>query len=896
MTFWSRLRSWSQAMFKRTRMESEMDAELRFHVEAFAEDLVYRGVSREEAMRRARIEFGGIERVKEEGREARGVAYIGELLQDLRYAARILRKSPGFTAVAVLTLALGNGANTAIFSVVNAVLLSPLPYADADRLLLVKEVLPHAGPQPFDVSGPDIAQIQKLNHVFEKVGGFRVWTYEFSGRGEPQRVTADRISSDLFDVLGVQPIVGRVFTAEEELAGHSVVILSYGLWQRRFGGQHTVLGQAVNLDRKPYTIVGVMPQSFVLPLPGMAQGVAAELWVPLGLTKGELEDVGDNFDYSVVARLKPGVSLGQVNADLQLVARGVLGTYAEWARGAHQSLGDFQLGMAAQPLRDEVTGPLRPTLLVLLGSVGLVLLIACVNVANLLMMRAAGRQKEMAVRLAIGAGRFRLLRQFLVEGLLLSFLGGALGLAVAVWFKDALVAGMPASVPRFHSIELNWAVLLFTFLIVSVVGIVFGALPAIWTSRTDPNSSLKDGGRGTSESAERQRTRALFVVVEVALSVMLLIGAGLLVRSFQRVLNTNPGFRPEHVLTASIDLPPEEYSKDEQVISFYKQLTDRLRQTPGVLAVGGSTDLPLLGAWTHAFTLEGYRPSPGSGLLMCYHSVIYGDYLQVMGIPLLRGRYFSEHDVSDSMHVLIVSESLAMEYWPGQDPLGKRLKWGTAESTDHWLTIVGLVGDVKQGPLDSVTALHTYEPYAQLGAAPSLRIAVRTQGEPASVAAAVRSAAWGLDRQLALGNVRPMDEVISRSTAARRFNLLVVGAFAVLALALAALGIYAVLAFSVARRTHEIGVRMALGARGGDVVRLVLAQGLRVTAIGILFGVAGALGLTRFLGSLLYEVRPTDPPTFAAVLLLLLGVSIAASYLPARRAMRVDPMVALRYE
>jgi putative ABC transport system permease protein len=896
MTSWSRLRSWWQAMLHRSRMESEMDAELRFHIETRADDLVRGGASRQEAMRRARIEFGGIERVKEEGREARGVADIGELLQDLRYAARILRKSPGFTAVAVLTLALGIGANTAIFSVVNAVLLSPLPYADADRLVLVSEVLPHAGPQPFDVSGPDISQIQRLNHVFEKVGGFRVWTNEFSGRGKPQRVTADRISSDLFDVLGVQPIVGRVFTPEEELAGHSVVILSYGLWQRRLGGQSAVLGQTVNLDRKPFTIVGVMPQSFILPLPGMAQGVAAELWVPLGLTKAELEDVGDNFDYTVVARLKSGVALGQANADLQLVAGGVLETYAEWARGAHQSLGDFQLGMTAQPLRDEVTGPLRPTLLVLLGSVGLVLLIACVNVANLLMMRAAGRQKEMAVRLAIGAGRFRLLRQFLVEGMLLAFLGGALGLAVALWFKDALVARMPASVPRFHSIELNWAVLLFTFLIVSVVGVVFGALPAIWASRTDPNLSLKDGGRGISEGRERQHARALFVVVEVALSVMLLIGAGLLVRSFQHVLNTNPGFRPEHVLTASIDLPPDEYSKDEQVVSFYRQLTDRLRQTPGILAVGGSTDLPLMGGWTHAFTPEGYRLSPGSGLLMCNHSVIYRDYLQVMGIPLLHGRYFTDHDDATSTHALIVSESLAKKYWPGQDPLGKRLKWGTAESTNPWLTIVGIVGDVKQGPLDFVTALHTYEPYAQLGAAPSLRIAVRSQGEPASVAAAVRAAAWSLDRQLALANMRPMDEVISRSTAARRYNLMVVGAFAVLALALAALGIYAVLAFSVARRTHEIGVRMALGARGGDVVRLVLGQGLRVTAIGICFGVAGALGLTRFLGSLLYEVQPTDPPTFVAVLLLLLSVSVAASYLPARRAMRVDPMVALRYE
>jgi predicted permease len=882
--------------WRRKKRGAELDEEVRSHLEMATRERADRGLEAKEAEREARREFGNVELVKEVTRDVWGWGWLRDVADDVRYGLRMLWKNPGFTAVAVLTLALGIGANTAIFTVANAVLLSPLPYAHAPRLVLVKEVLPHVGPQAISVSGPDIAQIQKLNHVFEKVGGFRVWTYEFSGKGEPQRVTADRISSDLFDVLGVQPAVGRVFTAEEELVGHPVVILSYGLWQRGFGGESGVLGQTVNLDRKPYTIVGVMPQSFVLPLPGMGQGVAADLWVPLGLSKAELEDVGDNFSYSVIARLKPGVSVGQANSDLQLVAQGVLDSYAQWGRNAHQSLGDFQLGMVAQPLRDAVTGPLKPTLLVLLGSVGLVLLIACVNVANLLMMRAANRQKEMAVRLAIGAGRFRLLRQFLVEGILLAFLGGGLGLAVALWFKDALVAGMPASVPRFHSIELNWAVLLFTFFVVSIIGLAFGALPGIWTSRAYPNCSLQDGVRGTSEGPSGQRTRAAFVVVEVALSVMLLIGAGLLVRSFQRVLNTNPGFRPEHVLTASLDLPPTGYSQDEQVVSFYKQLTDRLRQTPGIVAVGGSTDLPLLGGWTHAFTPEGHRPVPGAGLNMCNHSVIYGDYLQAMGIPLLRGRYFNDHDGADSTHVLIVSESLAKQYWPGKDPLGKRLKWGTTESSDSWLTIAGVVGDVKQGPLDSATALHTYEPYAQLGSAPSLRIAVRRQAEPASVAAAVRAAAWGLDHQLALANVRTMDEVINRSTASRRFSLSLVGSFAVLALVLAAIGIYAVLAYTVARRTHEIGVRMALGARGGDVVRLVLGQGLRVMTIGILFGVAGALGLTRFLQSLLYEVQPTDPLTFLVVLLLLGSVSVAASYLPARRAMQVDPMVALRYE
>jgi putative ABC transport system permease protein len=894
---WTPVRSWLRATLRRSRMENEMDAELRFHLEEYAEDLMRGGVPRQEAMRRARLEFGGIERIKEEVREARGVTFLDQLIQDLRYGARMFRKSPGFTAVAVLTLALGIGANTAIFSVVNAVLLSPLPYTDANRLMLVKEVLPNTGPEPFNVSGPDISQIEKLNHVFEGVGGFRVWTYEFFGKGEPDRVVADRVNSSLFDVLGVQPIMGRAFTPQEEQFGHQVVILSYGLWQRQFGGERDILGQTVSLDRKPYTIVGVMPQSFVFPLPGMLQGVAADLWVPLGLSKEELADFGDNFSYTVVGRLKPTVHPSQVNADLQLVAQGVLHTYEVWASEAHMSpMGDFRLGMVSMPMRDEVIGPLKPMLMMLLGAVGFVLLIACVNVANLLMMRAVGRQKEMAVRLAIGAGRFRLVRQFLVEGMLLAFTGGGLGLVFAVWVKQALAVRMPANIPQFHAVELDWRVLLFSFLLATMAGLAFSVWPILWASRTDFNPSLQESGRGNSQGPDHQRVRAAFVVIEVALSVMLLVGAGLLVRSFQRVLNTNQGFRPENVLTASIDLPPAEYSRDSLVDSFYRQLMETLRHAPGIAAAAGSTDLPLLGGWTHAFTAEGYQPPLPSGLSLCNHSVIYGDYLQTMGIPLLRGRYFTEQDGPKSTHVLIVSESLAKKYWPGQDPLGKRLKWGPPDSQDPWLTVVGVVGDVKQGALDAATDPHTYEPYAQLGSMPSLRIAVRGQADPASLTAEVRSAVWGLDRQLALGSVRTMDQVISRSTESRRFNLSLLSSFAALALILAAIGIYAVLAYSVTKRTHEIGVRMALGARGGDVLRLVLGQGLRVTAIGIVFGVAGALGLTRFLRSLLYEVQSTDPPTFAAVLLLLVVVSVAASYLPARRAARVDPMVALRYE
>lgn len=880
-------------MFRRERWDRERARELEAYLEAETLDNLARGMAPEEARYAAQRKLGNTALIREEIYQMNSIALIELLHRDLRYAVRVLLKNPAFLAVAVLTLALGVGANTAIFSVVNAVLLSPLPYADPDRLVMVKEVLPQIGPAPVSVSGPDISQIQKLNHVFDVAAGFRLWTYEVSGKAEPERITANRAGSDLFQVLGVQPILGRVFSAEEEPPGHPVTILSYGLWQRRFGGDRGILGRSVNLDRRPYTIIGVMPQSFVFPLPGMLQGPAADLWVPLALTKEELSDVGDSFDFTVLAKLKPGVGVRQANADLQIVAQGILDAYQRWAGDNHQSLSGIQVGLTSQLLTEQVRGPVKPMLLTLLGAVGFVLLIACVNVANLLLARAATRQSEMAVRLAMGAGRLGLVRQLLVEGMVLAFAGGLLGLSAAIWIKAALVGMLPANVPQFRAIELDGQVLLFTFLLTAITGIAFGVLPALSASRTDLNHKLKDRGRRTSAGSAQQRMRAILVVVEVALSVMLLVGAGLLVHSFERVVNTNPGFRPEHVLTASIDLPSAEYRDDAKVVSFFKQLMQRLQQSPGVIAAGGSTDLPLQGQWTHLFTAEGHQRRPGAGANVGNHSVIYGDYLQAMGIPLLRGRYFTEQDRPESPHVLIVSETLAKTCWQGQEPLGKRLKWGPAEAPDDWMTVVGVVGDVKQGPLDAAIIPHTYEPYTQLGVLSSLRVAVHGEGD---LSTTLRAAVRGLDGQLALGHLRTMEQAISRSTLARRFNLLLLASFATLALVLAAIGIYGVLAYSVAQRTHEIGVRMALGARSGDVLRLVLGQGLALTAIGVAGGIAGALILTRFLKSLLFEVRPTDPPTLAGTLLLLSVVALAATYLPARRATRIEPMAALRHD
>jgi predicted permease len=815
---------------------------------------------------------------------------MGNLGQDVKFGIRSLLKNPGFLAVTVLTLALGIGANTAIFSVVNAVLLNPLPYSDPGRLTLVNEVLPKLGPEPVGVSAPDIAQIRKLNRVFEDVAGFRGWEMDLSAKDGAERLYAIRVSSSLLPLLGVQPLLGRNFTEQEDRPGQNVVILSFGLWERRFGGSRDIVGQTVTLDRKPYTVVAVMPKSFVFPLPGMNAGAVADLWTPLAITPDELSDVGDSFDFGVLGRLKPGVDVARANADLELVARGVLDTYPK------EGLGDFQLGVVAHPLNDQVIGPVKPMLTLLLGAVGFVLLIACANIANLLLVRAAGRRKELAVRLAMGAGRFRLMQQLLVEGMLLSVAGGGLGLFLSVWFKNALAAGLPSTVPNTHPIDLDLRVLLFTFGLVVITGLVFGILPAFSGSRTDPIESLKEGGRGSSQGAEHYRLRSTLVVVEVALSMMLLVGAGLLLRSFHRVLDTKPGFEPVHVLTAGINLPGSQYSQPAMVYSFYRQLLERLRQTPGVKAAGTSTDVPLLAGWNHVFTAEGYSPPPGAGFNLCYHSVISGDYLQAMGIPLLRGRYFNEEDRSDTTHVLIISDALAKHYWPGQDPIGKRLKWGPPESHSPWLTVIGVAGDVKQGPLEIATLPHTYEPYAQLGAIQSLKVVLRSEGNPEAMAAGLRTAVWGLDRQIAVDKIRTMDQVISRSTAARRFNLFLLGAFAGLALLLAAIGIYGVLAFSVSRRTHEIGIRMALGARPSNVVRMIFGEGTRVVGLGMLLGIAGALSLGRFLQKMLFEVRPADPLTFAGVVVALGLVAWAASYIPARRATRIEPVAALRHE
>ena len=811
------------------------------------------------------------------------------LSQDFRYAVCMIRSKPAFAVVVLLTLALGIGANTAIFSVVDAVVLRPLPYHAPDRLVLVKEWIPKAVPDPIPVCAPDVVQFQRENHSFEGLAGFWGGQFDLAGGVEPQRVNVDRVNANLFSLLGTQPSVGRAFTAAEDQPGHLVTILSYGLWQQQFGGDKNIVGRSVVLDRQSYTVVGVMPRTFVFPLQGMNQGDAADLFVPMAFTPSELADAGDNFNYSVLGRLKSGVSLAQANADLETIAQRILQTYPAEFRS------DINLSAVALRLSDQVVGKARTPLLLLLGAVAFVLLISCINVTNLLLTRATDRQKEIAVRLALGASRARLFSQLLIESMVLTLAGAALGLAFAHWITQTLLALMPPDIPQIHPVELNLPVLGFTAGIAILASLVFGIVPTLAGSRTSVEATLKEGGRSGTQGREHRRIREGLVVVEVGLAMVLLIGAGLLLRSFQRVLETNPGFQPQHVLTASLSLPEVQYKQEPQIQGFYQSLIEHLQHVPGVQTAGASSDLPLHAGWNHIFTPEGYQPPPGAGLNFSNHSVILGNYLQTMGVPLLRGRYFTDRDNEHSAPVLIVSEAIAKRFWPHQDPIGKRLKWGPPEAKSPWLTIVGVVGEVKQGPLDVATTPHTYQPFLQK-ITPSLNVAIRGSGEAAALASSLRGAVWDLDSQLAVAQVRTMDQVIQKSTTPRRFNLLLLAGFASLALLLSAIGIYGVIAYSVVRRVHEIGIRMALGAQRNDVMRLVVGQGLLLLLGGIVLGMIGALALTRSLASFLYGVKSTDPATFAGVAILLAGVGLLASYVPARRATKVDPMIALRYE
>jgi putative ABC transport system permease protein len=817
------------------------------------------------------------------------------LLHNLRYGLRLLRRSPGFTAIALVTLALGIGATTAMFSVVDAVLFRPLPYAAPQQLVLIKERIPRVGPDPFLLPAPDVLTFARENRSFTGVAGFEQESFDFTGEGTPERVAAARVNWNLFSVLGVRPLLGRGFTQEEDQPGRYVAVLSYRLWRQKFGGARDVLGRSIELSRRPYTIIGVMPPNFAFP-PRPTGSSPPAVWVPMAFTAEEKADVGDDFNYGAVARLRAGVSLAQGQADVSLIAQRIFQTYPVKVRN------EFHMYGLVQRLREDAVGQTREPLLILLGAVVLVLLISLSNVAHLLLARGSSRQKELAIRMALGADGRRLVTQLLSETVLLALVGGALGLWLAAWGTGALVSLVPANLPQLHEAGVDWRVLLFAVGISLLAGLAFGAAPAFFALRSNTSDGLKEAGRGSSHSRERRRLGSVFVVTQVALALVLLVGAGLLIRSFQRVLAVNPGFQPEHVITASVALPESQYTRGAQIRGFFTELLQHLQTLPGAQAAGLSTDLPMESGWNRIFSVQGYRPPPGAKLNMDKHSAVLGSYFQAMGIPLLRGRLFTAADAQGAPPVVIISESIAQRYFHGRDPIGHRLKWGPEESNSSWLTIVGVVGDVKPGPLDAATIPHTYSPYLQLSDDDLqtifrfMNVAVRTGGDPAGEASAVRQAVWSLDRQLPVTDVRTMEQVIGESAAPRRFNMILVAVFAGLALLLAAVGLYGMIAYAVAQRTREIAIRMTLGATRRQVLGMVLRWGIVLVGTGIAAGLAGAFAVGGLLKRFLFGVGSSDPLTLAAVAAVLAAVALLACYVPARRATRVDPMEALRYE
>jgi putative ABC transport system permease protein len=806
---------------------------------------------------------------------------MNTLWQDLRFGWRMLLKQPGFTVVAVITLALGIGANTAIFSVVNAVLLRPLPYPDSEQLAWVWLDNRREGIHEDITSYPNFVDWRDQNRVFEGMAGVRDAQFNLTGVGEPEELRGSNVSANFFDLMRLKPALGRGFTAEEEQEGRDgVVVLGHGLWQRRFGGEQKLLGQTISLNGRSFTVVGIMPPGFQFP-------AKVELWKPLA-PDAQTRGARGAFWLPVIGRLKPGVTRAQAQTEMDLVATRLEQQYRQALEG---------YGVNVVLMHEQLVGRMRTALQVLLGAVGCVLLIACANVANLLLARAAARQKEMALRAAMGAGRKRMVRQLLTESLLLSVVGAVAGVLLAVLGLKALLALAPPDLPRVESIGIDRTVLLFTAALSLLVGVLFGLAPARQASKLDLNEVLKEGGRSQSGGSGGQRTRMVLVVSEIALALVLLIGAGLLLKSSWRLQQVNPGFNPDHVLKGRVIPPRAKYQDAASVTNFYQQLLERLRALPGVQGAEATTSVLMKRVHNSGmFVIEGRPVEPtGQRPELPLDSVTPG-YFRLLGIPLLKGRVFDDRDTRESQRVVIINETMARRFWPNEDPLGKRFQFGDrANPQAPWLTIAGVVADTKRQGLDANVRIECFLPHAQ-SPARAMELVVRTGDNPLALARTVREAVWSLDKDLPLSEIQTVEQMFGERTAPRRFNLLLFGVFAAVALVLAAVGIYGVMSYTVAQRTHELGIRLALGAQSRDVLRLILGKGLALALLGVTLGLLAAYGLTRWLATLLYGVSATDTLTFALIAALLLGVALLACFIPARRATKVDPIVALRCE
>lgn len=880
MSLLSRLITLSRSLLRKEKMETELDEEIRSHIELLTEQKIKEGMDPEEAPRAARIEIGGVEQVKEQVRAVRAGAWLPTLLQDVRFGLRMLRKNPGFTSAVVLTLALGVGANAAIFGVVDVVLLRPLPYKNAERIVWATERFPF-NHDSGAVPSPDFVGWKEGNDVFGEISAFGGGTgANLTGGTEAERVSVTNVTVGFFEMLGIQPVIGRAFLPEEgKEAGSHVALLSETLWRSRFSADGQIVGKTINLDGTPYAVVGVMPGSVRYP--------GADVWTPLALDSEVFSPHSPRWTIlTVIARLKPGVTIDQARANLQVLIRRMDQQYppqaARFRANAHADV---------VPLHDVLVQNVRLLLLILLGAVGLVLMIACANVANLLLSRAAARGREIAVRATLGAGRWRLVQQMLTESLLLGVSGGSVGLVAGLLGTRLLRQLIPPDLPS--GVTLEWRTFGFVAVLAILATMLFGLVPALVASICDVNESLKNGPIAKRHRASR--LRSLLVLSEISLALVLLTGAGLLVRSFVGLTDVDLGFEPDHLLLATVQRPLTLASDSQQHSAFFREALDRIRTLPGVQVAAVTGQYPLGGlnnALIQMRLADGTFYRPGTPILL---DGISPGYFRTIGIRLLKGRFFDDRDSDGAPRVAILSESFARQAFRKRDPLGQRVSFVSFGSDPPELTVIGIVSDARNSALDQEPLPELFVPDVQQ---PSfiMTFVVRSKGDPRDLASGVRQAILSVDKNQPLSKLQTMDDLLASSIAPQRFRMLLVGLFAVLALALAAVGVYGVMAYSVEQRTHEIGVRVALGAQRRDVVKLVLSEGVLLAVAGVGLGIGGALWLTRFFSSLLFGVKPTDPVTFACVSMVLVGVALLATYLPARRAMRVDPMVALRYE
>jgi putative ABC transport system permease protein len=875
--------SWSHRffnLFRREKVDAETQEELQFHFVARLEENLAKGMSPADARREAARQLGGELQAHETSRDADLVLWLDTLVRDIRYACRSLFAHRGVTAVAILSLALGIGANTAIFSAIRAILLRPLPYKDPQRLAMLWLDNRRLGLHEDLTSYPNYLD-WKNNRVFEDMAGFRPGSAVLTGLEEPARIAAATVNWNLLSVLGVPPLLGRNFTAQDDEPGAAhVVILSYRFWQRQFAGDHQVLGKPIEINGDRYQIVGVMPDGFAFPDKG------TEIWAPLALTLRGRGNRG-GFFLSVIGRLKPGINKEQARAEMSAIGARLEAQYPSTNRG---------YGVWVVPLLDQVVGTLRQALYVLLGAVAFVLLIACLNAANLFLGRGAVRSREIAVRAALGAGRRRLVRQLLTESAVLSLIAGSLGLAMAFGGIRGLILLAPKDLPRLDEIAIDGSVLGFTLGVSLLAGILFGILPALRISSVDLNESLREGGRGMAGGKRARLVRSSLTVAEVAFSMILLTGAGLMMRSLVNLYSIHPGFRTENVLTWRISAPRGKYQSGLTVAGFYSTLLERIRAIPGVEGAAAISDIFLSETPNSgSFSVEGHPDPPPEQRIEATTDRVTPDYFQTMGVRLVRGRFFADHDGPDTTPVVLINETMARRFWPGEDAVGKRFKFGDAASQSPWLTVVGILGDMRRQGMEKPARSETFEPLAQSPFG-NLTLVVPTAAEPDKAAGAVRDAIRSLEPRAVLFSRSTVADQIGDSIAQRRFETLLLGLFSLLALVLAAVGIYGVVYQSVTQRINEIGIRVALGAQKGGLLQMVVGDALRLVGLGAVVGSVAAFAISRTLSSFLFAVTAADPLTYVAVIALLAVAAALASLIPARRAASVDPVHALRYQ